>query len=103
MAAAPHSAETAQLAAFKARLRIELQRQGITHNHVAKVAGTSTANMSYIMSGRHNPSLVLALGIARALGLTLGEMCREPDCITCGDLPLAGFKCLACGAEGQQP
>lgn len=99
MRAGPDPRETAQLVAFRARLRILCARQEITLDALAHAGGCSKAYMNYIAHGQREPSLRLALAIARKLETTLTVMLAGAACAACGDLPPVGYKCLECGTE----
>lgn len=101
--AAKNEQDNATLTAFRAQMMAHARRQGISLDSLAEAAGTSKAYMNYLAHGQREPSLRTALGIARKLGVPLADMIVAADCAACGDLPPEGFRCLACGAEGQQP
>ncbi|HEY7146454.1 MAG TPA: substrate-binding domain-containing protein [Streptosporangiaceae bacterium] len=57
-----------------ARLRLARQARGLSQQQLAGMAGVSRQAVSAIESGLSDPSLRVALALARALGLTVEEM-----------------------------
>lgn len=76
MGRALSSSEHSSLAAFRVNLRKRLATRGCV-SVVAKRAGMTRGNLSYIVNGDRSPSLAAALRIADALGVSLDSMLRE--------------------------
>ena len=56
------------------RLRLARQARGFSQQQLARMAGVSRQAVSAVESGLSDPSLRVALALARALGLTVEEM-----------------------------
>src|SRR5262245_43311065 len=56
------------------RLRLARQARGLSQQQLAGVAGVTRQAVSAVESGHSDPSLRLALGLARALGMTVEEL-----------------------------
>lgn len=72
---APDSA----VARFGARVRAARTRQGLTLDALAAAAGISRATLSNLERGEHSPSLTAATNVARALGISLGQLLGEEE------------------------
>src|SRR5947199_301724 len=57
-----------------ARLRLARQARGLSQQQLAGVAGVTRQAVSAVESGHSDPSLRVALGLARALGVTVEEL-----------------------------
>jgi putative molybdopterin biosynthesis protein len=57
-----------------ARLRLARQARGFSQQQLAAMAGVSRQAVSAVESGQSDPSLRAALGLARALGVTVEEV-----------------------------
>jgi molybdate-binding protein/transcriptional regulator with XRE-family HTH domain len=57
-----------------ARLRLARQARGFSQQQLARMAGVSRQAVSAVESGLSDPSLRVALALARALGLTVEDM-----------------------------
>ena len=57
-----------------ARLRLVRQARGFSQQQLAGMAGVSRQAVSAVESGQSDPSLRAALGLARALGMTVEEV-----------------------------
>src|SRR5690242_13689282 len=57
-----------------ARLRLARQARGLSQQQLAGVAGVTRQAVSAVESGHSDPSLRVALGLARALGMTVEEL-----------------------------
>jgi molybdate-binding protein/DNA-binding XRE family transcriptional regulator len=57
-----------------AELRIARQARGYSQDQLASIAGVTRQGISALESGRSDPSLRVALALARALGLTVEEL-----------------------------
>src|SRR5690349_14288764 len=57
-----------------ARLRLARQARGLSQQQLAGVAGVTRQAVSAVESGHSDPSLRVALGLARALGMTVVEL-----------------------------
>src|SRR5436190_1971177 len=57
-----------------ARLRLARQARGLSQHQLAGVAGVTRQAVSAVESGHSDPSLRVALGLARALGMTVEEL-----------------------------
>lgn len=55
------------------RLKAEREKCGLSQHDLAIKAGTTARTISYLESGKHKPSLALAVKIARALGVRVTE------------------------------
>lgn len=53
------------------KLRLEM---GLSHNELANKAGITRAAISHIENGKRNPSLIMTLKLAHALGIQLSEL-----------------------------
>jgi molybdopterin molybdotransferase/putative molybdopterin biosynthesis protein len=62
-----------------ARLRLARQVRGFSQQQVASMAGVSRQAVSAVESGVSDPSLRVALALARALGMTVEELFRSDD------------------------
>lgn len=61
------------------RIRELREARGLSGNALAKLAGISQGHLRDIEIGRHkSPTLETARAIARALGVTLDNLIREP-------------------------
>ena len=56
------------------RLRLARQARGFSQQQLARMAGVSRQAVSAVEAGLSDPSLRVALALARALGLTVEEM-----------------------------
>jgi putative molybdopterin biosynthesis protein len=56
------------------RLRLARQARGLSQQQLAGVAGVTRQAVSAVESGHSDPSLRVALGLARALGMTIEEL-----------------------------
>ena len=65
---------TDQGAAATARLRLARQARGFSQQQLAGMAGVSRQAVSAVESGLSDPSLRVALALARALGMTVEEL-----------------------------
>ena len=68
----PGSAEVSQ--PDGTRLRLARQARGLSQQQLAGVAGVTRQAVSAVESGHSDPSLRVALGLARALGMTIEEL-----------------------------
>ena len=68
------AAEEAQAAASGPRLRLARQARGLSQQQLAGMAGVTRQAVSAVESGHSDPSLRVALALARALGLTVEEL-----------------------------
>jgi putative molybdopterin biosynthesis protein len=57
-----------------ARLRLARQARGLSQQQLAGVAGVTRQAVSAVESGHSDPSLRVALGLARALGMTVEDL-----------------------------
>jgi putative molybdopterin biosynthesis protein len=62
-----------------ARLRLARQARGFSQQQVASMAGVSRQAVSAVESGVSDPSLRVALALARALGMTVEELFGSDD------------------------
>jgi putative molybdopterin biosynthesis protein len=62
-----------------ARLRLARQARGFSQQQVASMAGVSRQAISAVESGVSDPSLQVALALARALGMTIEELFGRDD------------------------
>ena len=56
------------------RLRLARQARGLSQQQLAGVAGVTRQAVSAVESGHSDPSLRVALGLARALGMAVEEL-----------------------------
>jgi putative molybdopterin biosynthesis protein len=63
----------------RARLRLARQARGLSQQQLAGVAGVTRQAVSAVESGHSDPSLRVALGLARALGMTVEELFGPGD------------------------
>ena len=61
------------------RLRLARQARGLSQQQLAGVAGVTRQAVSAVESGHSDPSLRVALGLARALGMTVEELFGPGD------------------------
>ena len=61
------------------RLRLARQARGLSQQQLAGVAGVTRQAVSAVESGHSDPSLRVALGLARALGMTVEELFGPAD------------------------
>ena len=73
----PGSAEVSQ--PDGTRLRLARQARGLSQQQLAGVAGVTRQAVSAVESGHSDPSLRVALGLARALGMTIEELFGPGD------------------------
>ncbi len=62
-----------------ARLRLARQARGLSQQQLAGVAGVTRQAVSAVESGHSDPSLRVAFGLARALGMTVEELFGPGD------------------------
>jgi putative molybdopterin biosynthesis protein len=62
-----------------ARLRLARQARGLSQQQLAGVAGVTRQAVSAVEAGHSDPSLRVALGLARALGMTIEELFGRGD------------------------
>src|SRR5271163_1824853 len=62
-----------------ARLRLARQARGLSQQQLAGVAGVTRQAVSAVESGHSDPSLRVALALARALGMTVEELFGPGD------------------------
>jgi putative molybdopterin biosynthesis protein len=60
--------------AAEPRLRLARQARGLSQQQLAGMAGVTRQAVSAVESGHSDPSLKVALGLARALGMTVEEL-----------------------------
>src|SRR5512142_258725 len=61
------------------RLRLARQARGLSQQQLAGVAGVTRQAVSAVESGHSDPSLRVALGLARALGMTVEDLFGPGD------------------------
>ncbi len=83
-------------AASGARLRLARQARGFSQLQVASMAGVSRQAVSAVESGISDPSLRVAMALARALGLTMEELFGPGGPVT----PVAAAPAAPLGGEG---
>ena len=81
-----------------ARLRLARQARGLSQQQLAGVAGVTRQAVSAVESGHSDPSLRVALGLARALGMTVEELFGPGDL---GD-PVLAQPVAAVGGPGSR-
>src|SRR5580704_11563319 len=62
-----------------ARLRLARQARGLSQQQLARVAGVTRQAVSAVESGHSDPSLRVALSLARALGMTVEDLFGPGD------------------------
>jgi putative molybdopterin biosynthesis protein len=80
------------------RLRLARQARGLSQQQLAGVAGVTRQAVSAVESGHSDPSLRVALGLARALGMTVEELFGPGDL---GD-PVLARPVAAVGGPGSR-
>jgi transcriptional regulator with XRE-family HTH domain len=82
------------LAANVRRLRTA---RNLSQGELARKAGVNPSELSHVESspGR-GVYLTTVERIADALGVSPTRLLTEPSCAQCGDVPPAGYSCLAC-------
>src|SRR5208282_5259150 len=83
-------------AASGARLRLARQARGFSQLQVASMAGVSRQAVSAVESGISDPSLRVAMTLARALGLTVEELCGPDNPV----MPVAAAPVAPLGGKG---
>ncbi len=86
-------------AASSARLRLARQARGFSQQQVASMAGVSRQAVSAVESGISDPSLRVAMTLARVLGLTVEEV-FGPDNPA---MPVAAAPVAPRSAEDREP
>ena len=89
---------------FGARVRAMRLDRGMTLDALAAAAGISRASLSNLERGEHSPSLTAATNVARALGVSLGELLGEEDrrpVVTIPEAERPVFRDPATGIERQ--
>ncbi len=81
-----------------ARLRLARQARGLSQQQLAGVAGVTRQAVSAVESGHSDPSLRVALGLARALGVTVEDLFGPGDL---GD-PVLAQPVAATGGPGSR-
>ncbi|MGH3192481.1 MAG: substrate-binding domain-containing protein [Streptosporangiaceae bacterium] len=79
-----------------ARLRLARQARGLSQLQMASVAGVSRQAVSAIESGISDPSLRVALALARALGLTVEDLFGPDNPV----MPVAATPVAPLGGQG---
>jgi putative molybdopterin biosynthesis protein len=79
-----------------ARLRLARQARGFSQQQVASMAGVSRQAISAVESGVSDPSLQVALALARALGMTIEELFGRDDL----PMPVAATPVAPLGDKG---
>src|ERR1700759_1665839 len=80
------------------RLRLARQARGLSQQQLAGVAGVTRQAASAVESGHSDPSLRVALGLARALGMTVEELFGPGDPAD----PVLAQPVAAVGGEGSR-
>jgi transcriptional regulator with XRE-family HTH domain len=57
-------------------MRVKKKLENVTHREVAAAAGIGESHVSLILSGKRQPSLDVALRIARRLRVSVDELAR---------------------------
>ena len=83
-------------AASGARLRLARQARGFSQLQVASMAGVSRQAVSAVESGTTDPSLRVAMALARALGLTMEELFGPDNPVT----PVTAAPAAPLGGKG---
>ena len=83
-------------AAGGARLRLARQARGFSQLQVASMAGVSRQAVSAVESGIYDPSLRVAMALARALGLTVEELFGPDNPV----MPVAAAPVAPLGGKG---
>ncbi len=83
-------------AASGARLRLARQARGFSQQQVASMAGVSRQAVSAVESGISDPSLRVAMALARALGLTVEELFGPDNPV----MPVAAAPVAPLGGKG---
>jgi transcriptional regulator with XRE-family HTH domain len=84
---------SAVLAANLLRLRTA---RGLSHAALSARTGRTPTAFSHIERERRHTLLSTVEVIAGALGVSPTKLLTEPACPHCGDVPPAGYSCLAC-------
>jgi transcriptional regulator with XRE-family HTH domain len=59
------------------RLQRERERQGLSLQKLGAISGVSRVEIGLIEKGERNPSLIICLRVADALGLNLGNVLKS--------------------------
>ena len=71
------------------RIRELREERGLTQREVARRAGLTPSGVGFIENGQtQNPSAETVVAVARALGVPVEELLREPASVGKGDAPL---------------
>jgi putative transcriptional regulator len=60
-------------------LKRERKAQGLSHEKLAQKAGVTRPTISYIESGKIQPTLSVCLKVCKALGVSLGEIITNAE------------------------
>lgn len=59
---------------FRSHIKEHRQRLGLTQEQLAKVVGVRRETIVFLEAGKYNPSLRLAMDVAKALGATVEDL-----------------------------
>lgn len=62
-----------------AALKNERERQGLSKNKLAELAGIDQRAVTFIERGDNSPKLTTLLSICQALSISLDEVCKRAD------------------------
>ena len=63
----------------RAVLKKKMEERGLTQAALGEAVGATQAFIGFILTGRKQPSLALAVDIARALGCTVDELIEHEE------------------------
>lgn len=72
------AADASTLIAFGRRLRVVRNGLGISQEALADLANLDRTYISLLERGKRNPSLVCVAALARAMEVTVSELCQFP-------------------------
>jgi AraC-like DNA-binding protein len=85
--------------ALRTRVAAALGQQALSDRELARRAGVDIHTVTRLLYEDYGISRRSAAKVTGALGMTLATATAPLACRACRDMPPAGYRCLACGAE----
>jgi len=85
--------------ALRIRVAAALGQQALKDRDLARLAGVDIHTVGRLLNEDRGITRHSAAKIAGALGMSLEAAVAPLRCRACRDMPPAGYRCLACGAE----